>query len=163
VPGPARSIILLHMGGGPSQVDSFDPKPALARYAGQNVPDSIAVRVPKGNSRLRTTNLHPSPFRFRQYGQSGLPVSDLFPGVAQHADDLCVIRSMHHDSPIHTPADYLTLTGSLTGHRPSLGAWFAYGLGSANQNLPAFLSMTTGENFSGPALWGSGFLPPQYQ
>jgi hypothetical protein len=145
VPGPARSIILLHMGGGPSQVDTFDPKPALARYASQNVPESIAALVPKGNSRLRTTNLYPSPYEFRQHGQSGIPVSELFREVARHVDDLCLIRSMRHDSPIHTPADYLTLTGSLTGQRPSLGAWFAYGLGSENRDLPAFISMTTGE------------------
>jgi hypothetical protein len=163
VPGPAKNIILLHMGGGVSQVDSFDPKPALQKYAGQNVPDSIATRVPKGNMRLRTSNLLPSHWEFREYGQSGIPVSALFPNMAQCVDDLCVIRSMRHDSPIHTPADYLTLTGSLTGQRPSLGAWFAYGLGSENQNLPSFITMVTGENFSGPALWASGFLPPEFQ
>ena len=163
VPGPAKNIILLHMGGGVSQVDSFDPKPALKKYAGQNVPESIAALVPKGNSRLRTTNLLASYWEFSQHGQSGIPVSSLFPHVAEHVDELCVIRSMRHSSPIHTPADYLTLTGSLTGQRPSLGAWFAYGLGSENQNLPAFITMVTGENFSGPALWGSGFLPPEFQ
>jgi hypothetical protein len=163
VPGPAKNIILLHMGGGVSQVDSFDPKPALEKYAGQNVPDSIAARVPKGNMRLRTANLLPSHWEFNQHGQSGTPISTLFPNMARCVDDLCVIRSMHHDSPIHTPADYLTLTGSLTGQRPSLGAWFAYGLGSENQNLPAFITMVTGENFSGPALWASGFLPPEFQ
>ena len=163
VPGPAKNIILLHMGGGVSQVDTFDPKPALAKYAGQNVPDSIAARVPKGNLRLRTSNLLPSYWEFNQRGESGIPVSTLFPEVARRVDDLCIIRSMRHDSPIHTPADYLTLTGSLTGHRPSLGAWFAYGLGSENQNLPAFVTMVTGENFSGPALWASGFLPPEFQ
>jgi uncharacterized protein DUF1501 len=163
VPGPAKNIILLHMGGGVSQVDSFDPKPALEKYAGKNVPDSIAARVPKGNRRLRTANLLPSHWEFKQHGQSGTPVSVLFPNMARCVDELCVIRSMHHDSPIHTPADYLTLTGSLTGQRPSLGAWFAYGLGSENQNLPAFITMVTGENFSGPALWASGFLPPEFQ
>ena len=163
VPGPAKNIILLHMGGGVSQVDSFDPKPTLAKFAGQSVPDSIAARVPKGNSRLRTANLLPSPWEFTNHGQSGIPISSLFPNTARHADDLCVIRSMQHSSPIHTPADYLALTGSLTGQRPSLGAWFAYGLGSENRNLPAFITMVTGENFSGPALWGSGFLPPEYQ
>ncbi|MBX9628002.1 MAG: DUF1501 domain-containing protein [Gemmataceae bacterium] len=161
--GKAKSVILLHMGGGPSQVDTFDPKPALTKYAGQNVPDAIAKRVPKGNERLRTANLHPSPFAFKQYGRCGLPVSDLFREVAAHAGDLCLIRSMRHDSPIHTPADYLALTGSLTGQRPSLGSWFAYGLGSENQDLPAFVAMVAGENFSGPPIYGSGFLPPQHQ
>ncbi len=159
VGGPAKNIILLHMGGGVSHVDSFDPKPALEKYAGQNVPESIARLVPKGNVRLRAANLLPSHWEFSQHGQSGIPVSTLFPEMAKHVDDLCVIRSMRHDSPIHTPADYLTLTGSLTGSGPSLGAWFAYGLGSENQNLPAFITMTTGDNFSGPALWASGFLP----
>src|SRR5262245_52683836 len=163
VGGPAKSIIVLHMGGGVSQVDSFDPKPALQKYAGQNVPDSIAARVPKGNARLRTANLLPSHWEFTSHGESAIPVSGLFPQVARHVDDLCVIRSMCHSSPIHTPADYLTLTGSLTGQRPSLGAWFAYGLGTENQNLPAFVAMVSGENFSGPALWGSGFLPPEFQ
>ncbi len=163
VKGPAKNIILLHMGGGPSQVDTFDPKPAIAKFAGQSVPDSIAKRVPTGNSRLRTSNLYPSPYEFHNYGGSGMPVSDLFREVARHADDLCVIRSMRHDSPIHTPADYLTLTGSLTGQRPSLGAWFAYGLGSENRDLPSFITMVSGENFSGPPIYGSGFLPPQFQ
>ena len=105
VRGPAKNIILLHMGGGVSQVDSFDPKPALAKYAGQNVPDSIAARVPKGNMRLRTSNLLPSYWEFNQHGQSGIPVSTLFPEMARRVDDLCIIRSMRHDSPIHTPAD----------------------------------------------------------
>ena len=142
--GPAKNIILLHMGGGVSQVDSFDPKPALRKYAGKSVPESIAAAIPKGNMRLRTANLLPSHWEFSQHGQSGIPVSTLFPEMAKRVDDLCVIRSMRHDSPIHTPADYLTLTGSLTGQRPSLGSWFAYGLGSENQNLPAFITMQTG-------------------
>ncbi len=161
--GPIKSIIVLHMGGGVSQVDSFDPKPALKKYAGKDVPPSIAKLVPKGNKRLRTSNLMPSLWDFKARGECGTPVSDLFPEMAKHVDDLCIIRSMKHDSPIHTPADYLTLTGSLTGQRPSWGAWLAYGLGSENQNLPAFISMSIGDNFSGPALWGSGFLPPEFQ
>ncbi len=161
--GRARNVILLHMGGGPSQVDTFDPKAALAQYAGQDVPASIASRVPMGNSRLRLKNLYPCPFKFHQYGQSGIAVSDLFPHTAKFVDDLCLIRSMRHESPIHTPADYLTLTGSLTGTRPSLGAWLYYGLGSENQNLPGFITMVSGENFSGPAIYSSGFLPAQYQ
>ena len=151
------------MNGGVSQVDSFDPKPALTKYAGQNVPESIAAKVPKGNIRLRLANLYPSPFEFQPAGQCGMPVSSLFPGMARHADKLCLIRSMRHESPIHTPADYLMLTGSLTGQRPSLGAWLTYGLGSENANLPAFINMTVGKNFGGPALYGPGFLPPEYQ
>ena len=161
--GPAKSVIFLHMSGAPSQVDTFDPKPALTKYAGQNVPDSIASRVPKGNARLRTANLLQSYWEFTQHGQSGLPVSSLLPHMARCADDLCVIRSMRHESPIHTPADYLWLTGSITGQRPSLGAWLTYGLGSVNKNLPAFLCMVNGDNDGGPGIWGSGFLPPEYQ
>jgi len=161
--GTAKSIIYLHMGGGPSQVDTFDPKPALAKYAGQNVPESIAAKVPKTNIRFRTSNLLPSYWEFSQHGQSGLPVSSLLPETAKMADDLCLIRSMFHESPIHTPADYLALTGSVTGQRPSLGAWFAYGLGSENDNLPSFITMITGENYSGAPIYGAGFLPPEYQ
>lgn len=161
--GQARNVICLHMGGGVSHIDTFDPKPAILKYAGQDVPESVAARVPKNSPRLRLNNLYPCPFEFQNYGECGLPVSKLFEKTAAHADELCVIRSMHHDSPIHTPADYLTLTGSLTGTRPSLGAWLIYGLGSENQNLPGFVAMVTGENYSGPALYAAGFLPAEYQ
>lgn len=161
--GPAKSVILLHMGGGASHVDTFDPKPALAKYAGQDVPESIAKLVPMGSVRLRLKNLYACPFEFRQYGQCGMPVSDLFRETAKHADDLCLIRGMRHESPIHTPADYLTLTGSINGARPSLGAWINYGLGSENKNLPGFVSMVSGENYSGAPIYGAGFLPAKYQ
>lgn len=160
--GPAKSVILLHMGGGPSHVDTWDPKPALTQLHGQDVPESVAKKVPM-NNRLRLKNVYGSPFEFKQYGKSGIAVSDLFRHTAEHVDDLCVIRSVHHDSPIHTPAEYLTLTGSLTGTRPTLGAWLYYGLGSANQNLPGYIVMTAGENFSGPAIWSAGFLPAKFQ
>lgn len=160
--GPARNVILLHMGGGPSHIDSWDPKTELTRLTGGDVPESIAKKVPM-NNRLRLKNIYGCPFDFKQYGQSGLPVSDLFKETAQHVDDICVIRSMRHDSPIHTPAEYISLTGSVTGTRPTLGAWLYYGLGSENQNLPGFVVMTAGENFSGPAIWSSGFLPARYQ
>ena len=160
--GKAKNVILLWMGGGPSHIDTFDPKPTLNRLQGKEVPGSIAKMIPK-NNRLRVKNLYGSPFPFRKHGESGLPVSDLLPETARHADDLCVIRSMKHESVIHTPAEYLTLTGSFTGTRPSIGSWLNYGLGSENRNLPGFIVMITGENFSGPSIYSSGFLPAEYQ
>ncbi len=160
--GPAKNVIVIHHGGGLSHVDSFDPKPLLAKLAGKAVPDSIAQNVPKTN-RLRLANLHPSPFSFQQHGHSGLWISSLFPQLARHADRLCVIRSMRHESVVHPAADYVTLTGSLLGTRPSLGAWIAYGLGSENRDLSAFINLVHGEHFSGPAVWSAGFLPARYQ
>jgi hypothetical protein len=160
--GRAKSVILLHMGGGPSHVDTWDPKPSLAKFQGRDVPESIASKVPM-NKRLRLKNIYPCPFEFKQYGQSGIAASELFQETARHVDDICVIRSMQHDSPIHTPAEYLALSGSLTGTRPTIGAWLYYGFGSENQNLPGFIVMDAGENFSGPAIWSAGFLPARYQ
>jgi hypothetical protein len=160
--GRAKSVILLWMGGGPSHIDTFDPKSDLAGLRGKPVPESIAKRIPKHN-RLRLDNLMESPFGWSRYGQSGLPVSSLFRETARHADDLCVIRSMSHESVIHTPAEYLTLTGSFTGTRPSLGSWLCYGLGSENRNLPGYIVTVSGENFSGASIYQSGFLPSQYQ
>ena len=160
--GKAKNVILLWMGGGPSHIDTFDPKPTLTRLQGKEVPESIAKMSPK-NNRLRVKNLFGSPFPFKPHGESGLPVSSLLPETAKHADELCVVRSMKHESVIHTPAEYLTLTGSFTGTRPSLGSWLNYGLGSENRNLPGFIVMITGENFSGPSIYSSGFLPAEYQ
>ncbi|MCI0537059.1 MAG: DUF1501 domain-containing protein [Verrucomicrobiales bacterium] len=163
-PGPVKNLILIHHGGGLSHVDSFDPKPELQKLAGKEVPESFVklMKIPK-QARLRLTNVYPSPFEFKRSGQSGLPISSLFPHLAQRVDDLCLIRSMQHTSVVHTPADYLTLTGSLLGTRPSLGAWLYYGLGSENRDLPGFVNMIHGEHFSGPAVWSAGFLPAKYQ
>ena len=160
--GMVKNVVLLYMGGGPSHVDRWDPKPTLQKLHGQDVPESIAKNVPM-NTRLRVNNLYASPFEYRRYGQSGIPVSDLFRETAQHADDICVIRSMRHDSPIHAPAEYLILTGSVIGTRPSLGSWLYYGLGSENRDLPGFIVMIAGDNFGGPAGYGPGFLPARYQ
>jgi hypothetical protein len=159
--GKARSVIFLFMGGGPSQVDTFDPKPEIARWAGRDVPESIARGVPR-IARAPLSNLFPSPYRFRRHGQSGLPVSELFPHLGRMADDVCVLRSCRHDSPIHAPAEYLSTTGTLIGDRPSLGAWITYGLGSENENLPAFLVMKAGET-GRPTAWSAGFLPARFQ
>ena len=159
--GKARSVIFLFMGGGPSQVDTFDPKPLLNRLNGGRVPDSIAAGIPT-IARASLDNLYGSPYRFRQYGRSGIPVSELFPEVGGHVDDLCVLRSCRHDSPIHAPAEYIATTGTQVGDRPSLGSWITYGLGSDCENLPAFLVMKAGES-GRPVAWSSGFLPASHQ
>ncbi len=164
VPDPrakARSVIFLFMGGGPSQVDTFDPKPALTRLAGQAVPESIARGIPR-LARSRLGHLFASPYRFRKHGHSGLEVSDLFPEVARCADRLCVLRSCRHDSPIHAPAEYISTTGTQVGDRPSLGAWLNYGLGSLNRNLPGFVVLIVGAT-GRPTAWQPGFLPSRYQ
>jgi hypothetical protein len=158
----AKHVILLFMGGGPSHIDTWDPKPALARLQGKPVPESIARNVPRV-ARQRLDNLYPSPFAFRRHGGSGLPASELYAETAKMADDICVIRSMHHHSIVHTPAEFLFTTGSATGTRPSLGSWLYYGLGSANKNLPGFFVFLEGENYAGPACWSAGFLPARYQ
>jgi len=161
----ARSVIFLFMSGGPSQVDTFDPKPALSRLEGMDVPGSITARVPR-IKRAGLKNLLASPWKFHQHGESGIAVSTLFPEVAKHADDLCVIRSMTHRNPVHGPGECVALTGTGIGDRPSLGAWSLYGLGSMNEQLPAFLTMnlhTDGMQHPQAAGWGTGFLPSRFQ
>jgi hypothetical protein len=157
----AKSVVFLFMGGGPSQVDTFDPKPLLHKLAGQAVPESIAKGVPR-LVRSRLASLLPSPYKFRPRGKSGLPVSDLFGAVGQCIDDICVLRSCKHDSPIHAPAEYLSTTGSQVGDRPSLGSWLTYGLGTENANLPGFLVLVAGET-ARPTAWQPGFLPSRCQ
>jgi hypothetical protein len=157
----AKSVIFLFMGGGPSQVDTFDPKPLLSRLHGQDVPASIAREIPR-IARSPLNNLFASPYRFVRRGQSGIPVSDIFPHLGQCADELCVLRSCKHDSPIHAPAEYLATTGTQIGDRPSIGAWVHYGLGTENQNLPGFIVMKAGET-GRPVAWQSGFLPARHQ
>ena len=165
LPSRARSVIFLFMSGGPSQVDTFDPKPALARLSGKDVPESIARRVPK-IKRAGLRNLMTSPWEFQCHGECGMPVSSLFPETAKLADDLCLIRSMTHRNPVHGPGECVALTGTGSGNRPSLGAWTIYGLGAENSRLPAFVAMnlhTDGMQFPQAAGWGSGFLPPAFQ
>ncbi len=161
----ARSVIFLFMSGGPSQVDTFDPKPELARLAGQDVPESIAQYVPK-IQRAGLKNLLQSPWKFGCHGESGIPVSSLLPETAKHADKLCVVRSLNHRNPVHGPGECVALTGTGAGDRPSIGAWSIYGLGSENDNLPAFLTMnlhTDGMQYPQRAGWGAAFLPSRYQ
>ncbi|MCB1227318.1 MAG: DUF1501 domain-containing protein, partial [Verrucomicrobiales bacterium] len=165
LPPRAKSVIFLFMSGGPGQTDTFDPKPLLQKLEGQPVPESIAVNVPKIPRSGVDSLLMASPFSFRQYGQSGIPVSELFPETARLVDDLCVIRSLNHRIPVHGPGECVALTGTALGNRPSMGAWVTYGLGSESGNLPGFVVMLS--NTTGPAPqrpgWGPGFLPSRYQ
>ncbi len=157
----ARSTIFIFQGGGPSQVDTLDPKPLLQGLHGKDVPESIGKNIPK-IARSPLNNLLASPWKFRQYGESGIPVSELHSELGQCVDDMCVIRSCQHDSPIHAPAEFIATTGTQVGDRPSLGAWLTYGLGSENSDLPGFVVFKTGETVRPPAI-GTGFLPAQFQ
>ncbi len=159
--GKARNVIFLFMGGGPSHVDTWDPKPLLKRLNGQRVPESIAKDIPR-IARSPLTNLYASPYRFRTHGKSGIPVSELYPEIAKRVDDICVLRGCRHDSPIHAPAEYLATTGTQLGNRPSLGAWITYGLGSENRELPSFIVMKSGSTLRPNAIH-AGFLPARYQ
>lgn len=158
-----KRVIWLFMHGGPSHVDLFDPKPDLIKLAGQPLPDSFGEVATR---RKVATNPLLAPIKpFRQYGQSGLPVSDFLIETAQLADDLCVIRSVHGDSVNHPQSVYQMNTGSVLMGRPSVGSWVAYGLGTENENLPAFVVLPdpAGGLKGGPPAWGSGFLPATFQ
>lgn len=161
----AKSIIFLFMSGAPGQTDTFDPKPTLDRLDGQRVPDSIADTVPNIPRSGVDSKLFASPFSFRQYGESGIPVSSLLPHTAQMVDELCLVRSMNHRVPVHGPGECIALTGTGVGDRPSMGAWTTYGLGSETESLPGFVVFLS--NVTGPAPqlpgWGAGFLPARYQ
>ncbi|MAR09922.1 MAG: hypothetical protein CL681_08080 [Blastopirellula sp.] len=164
-PAPARAkrVIWLFMHGGPSQVDLFDPKPDLIKYAGQPLPDSFGNVMTRRNVAQNPLLAPLKPFRPR--GQSGIEISDFLPHIAEHADDLCVIRSMHGDSVNHPQSVYQLNTGGVLMGRPSVGSWVAYGLGSENQNMPAFVVLPDpgGGLKGGPPAWGSGYLPATFQ
>jgi len=153
----AKHIIHLFMNGGPFQCDLFDPKPALNKFAGQK-PPGADLRTERPTGALMGV-----PFKFSQHGQSGLPISELLPNLSRHADDLCVIRSMHTDNPNHGPALFLMNNGSIVPTRPTLGAWLSYGLGSENQNLPNFVVFCPGRPVRFSELWSNGFLPGEHQ
>ncbi len=156
--GKAKSVIFLYMDGGVSQVDSFDPKPQLAKEHGQPPKFKVDATVFNNNG-----NLMASPWGFRNYGQSGMPISDLFPHIATCADDLCVIRSMTAFSPNHPNANYALHTGHALLGRPSMGAWCSYGLGTMNQNLPSFVVLHGGQVPAGGMInFDSGFLPANH-
>jgi hypothetical protein len=158
-PGKARNVIFLYMDGGVSQVDTFDPKPRLDRDHGKPFSDRIE---PTQFNDIGT--VLKSPWKFKQHGKSGLWVSDLFPAVAEHADDLCVVRSMTSNFSEHTNANYFLHTGSGLQGRPSMGAWITYGLGSECQNLPGFVVIDGGLTpVGGKDNFAAGFLPASYQ
>ncbi|WP_395748020.1 DUF1501 domain-containing protein [Prosthecobacter sp.] len=160
-PGKAKHCIFLFMNGGPSQVDTFDPKPALKKYHGMPYTGDAKV----GSNGRAVGHLMQSPFDFKKHGQSGLEISSLFPHVAMHADDLCVIRSMHADTAAHASGCLQMNTGSIFIGKPSLGSWLNYGLGSANQDLPGFVVMTDprGGPIGSASNWTAGYMPAAYQ
>ncbi len=154
----AKQVVHLFMNGGPSQVDTFDPKPMLTKYHGKPLP-SLNLRTER-----KTGVAMGSPFKFRKYGESGIEVSELFAKTAEHIDDIAVIRSMHADVPNHEPSLMLMNCGDGRLPRPSFGAWVTYGLGSANQNLPGFMVMCPGGYpIVATRNWRSAFLPGAYQ
>jgi hypothetical protein len=157
-PARAKRIVFLFMKGGPSHVDTFDPKPLLQRDAGKPYPfEQPRVQF------AATGKLLKSPWSFTQHGQSGLPVSELFPHVARHVDELCVLRSLHGTNTAHGGACLKLHTGSDTQVRPSMGSWLLYGLGTENQNLPGFITICPTLAHGGVNNWGAAFLPAHCQ
>ena len=159
----ARSVIFLFMVGAPSQIDTFDPKPMLKKFEGQRLPESfgkIGSQFTDG-----TTPILSSPWEFQKYGQCGAPVSTLYPHLAQHVDDICFVRSFFTESVVHAPAMYQVQSGRILMGYPSMGSWITYGLGSATENLPAYVVMPQPEGTpeGGTPMWSSGFLPAVYQ
>ena len=164
----AKRVIWLFQSGGPSQIETFDPKPNLAKLRGQDLPESIrkGQRLTTMTSGQSSFPLVESAFDFRQHGESGTWISDLFPHTAKIADDISVVRSMHTDAINHDPAVTFLQTGAQIAGRPSVGAWLSYGLGSESSDLPSFVVMITQGTGGQPLydrLWGSGFLPTRYQ
>jgi hypothetical protein len=157
-PARAKHVIHLFMNGGPSQVDTFDPKEALERFDGKTLPGESVRTERKTGAAMK------SPFAFRRFGQSGLPVSEIFRHVGESADDLCVIRSMHANVPNHEPSLMLMNTGDERLPRPSMGAWVTYGLGTLNENLPGFVALCpNGVPIVETQNWRAAFLPGAYQ
>ena len=159
----AKSVIFLFMYGGPSHVDLFDPKPALAKWHGQPIPlwkkeDSFMV------GKTKNVAMH-SPYKFAKHGQAGIDMAEVYPNLARHADDLCVIRSMHAESNNHGPALFQMNSGFIQAGRPSMGSWVTYGLGSESDNLPAFVVLLDklGAPVNGALNWSNGFMPAAYQ
>src|SRR5881392_2563359 len=157
-PAKAKRVIFLFMSGGPSHVDTFDPKPRLPADNGKTPPFELPKLM-----RTKTGNLLGSPFSFKKHGQAGIEVSELFPNVAGCVDDLCIIRSMVADNINHNGACLQMNTGEQAFSRPSLGSWLLYGLGSENQNLPGFIVVSPSQPAQGAPLWSSSFLPAAYQ
>ena len=155
----AKRVIFLFMHGGPSHVDTFDPKEGLRRDAGKPLPASMA-----GGARIDpNAKLMPSPFEFKKHGQSGIEITEIFPEISKCVDDMCLIRSMHTNGQDHGQATLKLHTGMESQVRPSVGSWVIYGLGSENQNLPGFLTISPPAITGGAQNYGSAFLPAVYQ
>ena len=152
----AKRVIHIFAQGGPSHVDTFDPKPNLTKYDGKVIKD-VWKEAPFGGT------VFGSPFKFQKHGQSGIEVSEIFPNIAKHVDDMTVIRSMYTSTPSHEHSMMLVNTGNDRLIRPSLGAWATYGLGTENQNLPGFVCMSPGRPLQGEQNWQSAFLPGVFQ
>jgi hypothetical protein len=156
-PGRAKRVIHFFLNGGPSHVDTFDPKPALAKYAGQTLPETLTTE-------RKTGAAFPSPFTFKKYGQAGIEVSEIFSRTAEHIDDIAVIRSVYAQVPNHEPSLMLMNCGDSAQVRPSVGSWVLYGMGTENQNLPGFISMCPGGlPIKDTENWQAAFLPGAYQ
>src|SRR5687767_10353730 len=163
-PAKAKSVIFLMMAGGPSQMETFDPKPVLNKLAGQRMPDSFG-KIPAQFTDVTKELLLGCKIDFKPCGQSGMPISMAFPHLHKHADKLAVLRSCYHDAFNHSPAQYVLTTGMSRLGYPSVGAWITYGLGSVSENLPAMVVMmeSDGKVKGGTPCWGNGFLPAIYQ
>src|SRR5437660_7927664 len=157
-PAKAKRVIHIFANGGPSHVDTFDPKPSLAKYAGKALP------IENLRTERKTGAAFPSPYKFQKYGKSGIEVSEIFSHLAESIDEIAVVRSMHADVPNHEPSLLRMNCGEARLIRPSLGSWVTYGLGSENQNLPGFIAMCPGGYpIQETQNWQSGFLPGAYQ
>jgi hypothetical protein len=163
-PAKAKSVIFLMMAGGPSQMETFDPKPVLNQLNGQRMPESFG-KIPAQFTDVTKQPLLGCKLQFRECGQAGIPISEAFPFLQSHADKLAVIRSCYHDAFNHSPAQYVLTTGQSRMGYPSVGAWITYGLGSESDNLPAMvvLAEPDGKLKGGTPCWGNGFLPAIYQ
>jgi hypothetical protein len=162
-PPRAKSVIFLFMAGGPSQLDLFDYKPSLAKYEGQQVPDSV-LEDQELPFIERDATLMASPMKFARHGQSGAELCEALPHLGEVVDDIAIVKSVHTDAFNHAPAQIFAHTGHLQLGKPSIGSWVTYGLGSNSRDLPAFVVLDSGSSISGgAACWGSGFLPSVYQ
>jgi hypothetical protein len=167
-PPKAKRVIYLFMAGGPSQLETFDYKPTLNQRNGENLPESVRMgqRLTGMSGNQAVLPLAGSIYKFQQYGKAGAWVSELLPRTAKIVDELCIVRSMYTEAINHDPAITFMQTGSQLSGRPSIGAWISYGLGSDNENLPTFVVLITPGKVDQPLysrLWGSGFLPSEYQ
>ena len=156
-PGKAKRVIHLFMNGGPFGPDFFDPKPALTRYAGQR-PEGADLRTERPTGGLLAV-----PWKYTNHGTSGLPISELLPMTARHADDLCILPACHTDNPNHGPALLLMNNGTMTPKVPSMGSWTSYGLGTENHNLPSYVVLCPGRPVRFEILWTNAFLPAKHQ